>query len=34
MAFSREKAAAQRLLGALEDGRLGSSDTYSGAQPA
>ncbi|MFT7625030.1 MAG: hypothetical protein ACI9WU_004221 [Myxococcota bacterium] len=28
MAFNLEKAAAQRLLGALDDGRLGASDTF------
>ena len=28
MAFNREKAAAQRLLGALEDGKLGAADTF------
>jgi hypothetical protein len=28
MAFDMEKAAAQRLLGALEDGRLGAADTF------
>ena len=28
MAFNMEKAAAQRLLGALEDGRLGATDTF------
>ena len=28
MAFNKEKAAAQRLLGALEDGTLGAADTF------
>jgi len=28
MAFNTEKAAAQRLLGALEDGTLGATDTF------
>ena len=28
MAFKMEKAAAQRLLGALEDGKLGATDTF------
>ena len=28
MAFNMEKAAAQRLLGALEDGKLGATDTF------
>ena len=28
MGFNMEKAAAQRLLGALEDGKLGATDTF------
>ena len=28
MAFNMEKAAVQRLLGALEDGKLGVTDTF------
>ena len=34
MAFDMEKAAAKRLLGALEDGTLGASDTFHLVQEA
>ncbi len=34
MAFNMEKAAARRLLGALEDGKLGTADTFQLAEKA